>query len=428
VAYCTNCGTQENEGQRFCAVCGAPRGDAAQAPMPSMSSGHYSDDAHVRIGIAMEPPFQSRWSILFRLVLALPLVVVLASVGFVATFAAIGAWFTSLFTGRVTDGLQEFLTGFLRLAANVAAYALLLTPRWPGVSFREKSTDQVTIAIDHVGLRRWSVFFRLFLAIPANIVGSALQIGSIPFLVAMWIWGIVTGREPKALHQALALVLRYELRFQAYTYMLSPTQPFAGLFGDGEEKNAAPTNASVVAASAVPSLSNNAAPLGALPVRWFVARATKVVVVLIIVVSIPMYVVARWAEAPEINQLESLFAGPLVTVTYNESANAVAQMQAQARACTAANNLTCVSRAASTAYPLLTAQSSLLANNSFIPTNALARAKKYEHALDNLESVVFEIQNPPSLSSQKKALDTALPSALATFSHEYRSLERRLHR
>jgi hypothetical protein len=401
-----------------------------------MSSGDYHDDAHVRIGIAMEPPSQSRWSILFRLVLALPLVVVLASAGVIACLAAVGAWFCALFTGRVTDGLQGFLTRVLRLEGNVTSYALLLSSRWPGLTFSEKSGDQVTIDIDHVRLRRSSVFFRFLLSYPANIVAGALYIGSLPFLVVMWLWGVIIGREPKALHQALALVLRYHLRFQAYTFLLSPTQPFRGLFGDGDEKISAPTTSSSVdglTTSSSSSLSSSAfletvASQVAPPTSWFVAKATKVVMVLIFVVSVPMYVVVGWAETPGVNQFKSLIARPLVTVTYNASVDAVAQMQTRAQACTSTNNLACVSRAAATAYPLLAAQSSVLANNSFIPTNALAQAKKYEFALDNLEGIVFSIQNPRSLSSQKAALGTRLVPALTTFTRDYRALERQLHR
>ncbi|HEV3187048.1 MAG TPA: zinc ribbon domain-containing protein, partial [Acidimicrobiales bacterium] len=65
MAYCTNCGAEEQEGQQFCGVCGARKpGVVGASPMPPLSSEGYRDDADVRVGISMTPPRQPRWTIL----------------------------------------------------------------------------------------------------------------------------------------------------------------------------------------------------------------------------------------------------------------------------------------------------------------------------------------------------------------------------
>jgi hypothetical protein len=285
MAYCAQCGTLEVEGQKFCGVCGAPTsGSTSIAPMPPLTSTEMRGEAGVRVGIALEPPLQVRWTILIRLILTLPLLVAAFFVGVAAFFATIASWFASLFLGRVPDGLQTFVTGNVRLYANVLAYAFLLTSRWPGLVFEEGAHDQVSLAIDHVSLNRAAVFFRVVLAIPGSLVSVVLSLGSYPFLIVMWVWGLLSGRETEALHQALALVLRYQIRFQAYAYLLTPTQPFRGLVGDGD--------ASV--AMSTPNTSDSALPAtSSLPTTWLIAKNARTVLVIIIVVGLVLYVFQR---------------------------------------------------------------------------------------------------------------------------------------
>ena len=285
MAYCAQCGTLEVEGQRFCAVCGAPTpGSTSKAAMPPLSSTAMRDEAQVLVGLSLEPPVQARGTILIRLILAIPLLFVAAFVSLAAFFAAIGAWFASLLSGRVPDGLQNFLTGALRLYANVLAYLFLLTSRWPGLVFDEGAHDQVSLSIDHVPLNRTAVFFRLVLAIPGSIVSGVLSLGSYPFLFVMWVWGIFSGREPEALHQALALVLRFQIRIQAYAYLLTPTQPFRGLVGDGDAMVGSPPNT---------TWGTEPAATSSLPTTWLVAKNAKTMMVIVIVLGVVLYAFQR---------------------------------------------------------------------------------------------------------------------------------------
>ena len=83
MSYCTNCGAQEIEGQQFCPVCGAQkRGTFSPSAMPPLSYDAVGTAAEVRIGLSLEPPRHSRWTVLLRALLALPLFVV-AELGFI---------------------------------------------------------------------------------------------------------------------------------------------------------------------------------------------------------------------------------------------------------------------------------------------------------------------------------------------------------
>ncbi len=84
------------------------------------------------LDVRMDPfASQSRWITLFRLPLALPAALVSSAVGGVAIFAAIFGWFVSLVRGRMPDGLQVAMAYSLGYSAQLAAYAFVLTDRYP---------------------------------------------------------------------------------------------------------------------------------------------------------------------------------------------------------------------------------------------------------------------------------------------------------
>ena len=50
-------------------------------------------------------------------------------------------------------------------------------------------------------------------------------------LFVAWLIALVNGHLPRPLHQALTALLRYQIRFYCYYWMLTPAYPW-GLFGD----------------------------------------------------------------------------------------------------------------------------------------------------------------------------------------------------
>jgi len=91
----------------------------------------------------------------------------------------------------------------------------------------------VRLAIPPAGrLNRLAVFFRLLLVIPAWLVSGILLYGAVAVMVPVgWLTALIGGGLPASLHQALAAVLRYLSRLEAYLFMVVPTYP-SGVFGD----------------------------------------------------------------------------------------------------------------------------------------------------------------------------------------------------
>jgi hypothetical protein len=81
-----------------------------------------------------DPVEQSRLTIAFRLILAIPAAIVSNVLQNVAYVVAILAWFLSLFTGRMNKGMEGLLAYCLRYQAQTYGYVLLLTQRYPSFS------------------------------------------------------------------------------------------------------------------------------------------------------------------------------------------------------------------------------------------------------------------------------------------------------
>jgi hypothetical protein len=79
----------------------------------------------------------SRGLPLVKWLLAIPHYIVLVFLDIAAFFAAIGAWFAILFTGRYPRSLFDYIEGVIRWHNRVGAYAfLLITDRYPPFSLQ----------------------------------------------------------------------------------------------------------------------------------------------------------------------------------------------------------------------------------------------------------------------------------------------------
>jgi hypothetical protein len=68
----------------------------------------------------------NRWLPIVKWLLAIPHYLVLIVLNIVAFFAAIGAWFVVLFTGRYPRGIFDYIEGVIRWHNRVVGYALIL--------------------------------------------------------------------------------------------------------------------------------------------------------------------------------------------------------------------------------------------------------------------------------------------------------------
>ena len=94
-----------------------------------------TDAQRVTTDATLDESRLNRWLPLVKWLLALPHYLVLAVLGFVMVFVLLIAWVIIVITGRFPRGLHGYVTGVLRWAWRVNAYAFLLsTDRYPPFS------------------------------------------------------------------------------------------------------------------------------------------------------------------------------------------------------------------------------------------------------------------------------------------------------
>jgi hypothetical protein len=199
----------------------------AGAPLQPASAG----PAPVRVAVP-EPAPQRRATVAFRLILVIPHLFLLACLTVAAFVIAFLGWWGALFTGLLPEFAANYLTGFTRWNLRVQAYLYLLTDAYPPFTLDEVPYPVRLMVPERQRLNPAAVFFRFVLGIPAWVVAATVieGAGSVLLFVA-WLVTLIGGCLPRALHQALAAVLRYQIRMYSYYWMLTPAYPW-GLFGD----------------------------------------------------------------------------------------------------------------------------------------------------------------------------------------------------
>ena len=167
---------------------------------------------------------RNRLTVFFRLILAIPHLIWLFLWGIVATLAAIANWFATLVRGESPEGLHNFLATYLRYMTQVYAYILLIADPFPG--FGGKPGYPVEIEVDPPQPQnRWTVGFRIVLAIPAFIIAGIF--GYLNRILALFSWfvALVLGRVPEGLRNVAAFALRFEQQTAGYTLLLTGRYP-----------------------------------------------------------------------------------------------------------------------------------------------------------------------------------------------------------
>ncbi|MBA3382673.1 MAG: DUF4389 domain-containing protein [Actinobacteria bacterium] len=211
------------------------------------------------LDVEIDPPApQSRLSGLVRLLLALPAILLAASLGAGFTWSASGgfylvfvalatssgvagaaallAWFAILALGREPRGLRDLTAYALGYGAQTGGYALLLTGRYPSSDpvlaegFAELPEHPVRIVVtDDLDRPRLMVVFRLFLAIPHFVWLLLWSVATFLAAIAGWLVALATGRLPAKLHRFLAAYVRYVLHLLAFVHLVG--RKFPGFTG-----------------------------------------------------------------------------------------------------------------------------------------------------------------------------------------------------
>jgi hypothetical protein len=215
-------------------------------PFPPFGGSEYPVDLEVR-----EAPRQSRWKTGFRLVLATPAIILGGAIG-AASFQAGGGdagvsfgllgtaaflgWFAALARGGMPPGLRDLVVYAIWYSAQVAAYLLLVTDRYPNSNpqvprYGDRPPEHpIRVSADEDLRRsRLTVFFRLLLWLPHFVWLVLWGIATAFAVIANWFVTLFAGRPAGSLHRFTSAYLRYATHTTAFLYVVS--NPFPGFTG-----------------------------------------------------------------------------------------------------------------------------------------------------------------------------------------------------
>jgi len=171
----------------------------------------------------------------FRILTAIPIVLLLAAIGGVTvattgadttTVAASGSGLLFLppllmlvFRGKYPRWWYDFNVELLRFHNRVGVYVALMDDRYPSTD-EEQSVRLDVPYPDVARLNRGLPLVKWLLAIPHYIVLAFLTLGALVAIVIAWFAVLFTGRFPRGLFNYLVGVGRWSNRVTAYAFIL----------------------------------------------------------------------------------------------------------------------------------------------------------------------------------------------------------------
>ena len=173
---------------------------------------------------------RNRLTTFFRLIVAIPWLIVAVFYGIAAFVVVVIAWFALLILGRYPQGMYDFVGGVLRFSMRVSAFVSLQTDAWPSFGISDDPTYPVRVRFNPPAARqsRAKVFFRLILLFPIMVLSYAMSYFIQAAAAIAWLTIVFRGYQPAAIHNGLAYVLGWNTRVNAYAMLMRDEYPPVG--------------------------------------------------------------------------------------------------------------------------------------------------------------------------------------------------------
>ena len=158
---------------------------------------------------------------LFRLVLIIPIILILALISSYAEALSIAVALMIIFNEKYPKWWFDWNVGITKFIYRIAAYGLLLRDEYPSTD--DEQAIQVDIPYPDVkkDLNRWMPLFKWILVIPHLIVLLLIFIAVVVCSVFAWFAILFTGQYPKGIFDFVEGFLRWSLRVNAYVFLLT---------------------------------------------------------------------------------------------------------------------------------------------------------------------------------------------------------------
>ena len=173
---------------------------------------------------------RNRLTTFFRLIVAIPWVIV----GYVYAIAQMVvvfiAWFAILILGRFPEGMYNFVGGVLRFLERMNGFMYLQTDEWPPFGIGEDQSYPIRVNFHPPAARqsRLKTLFRIILVFPLLVLSYAMSIAMLAVASVSWLTIVFRGYQPAAIHNALAFLMGWNTRASAYMYLMRDEYPTVG--------------------------------------------------------------------------------------------------------------------------------------------------------------------------------------------------------
>ncbi len=173
---------------------------------------------------------RNRLTVAFRIILAIPHLIVSQVWGYLAQILAVIQWFVILFTGKRNEGMWNLQQGWLGYYARVMGYTELLYDQYPAFGTDPGSVPVRSAISFEESANRLTSALRLIWIIPAAIIGAIMGIAAFVVVVISWFSIVITGKQSRSMWDFVLKVVRFTLQVQSYGLLMTDTYP---KFGEG---------------------------------------------------------------------------------------------------------------------------------------------------------------------------------------------------
>jgi hypothetical protein len=173
---------------------------------------------------------RNRLTTFFRLIVAIPWILVAYVYMLALTVVVIVAWFALVILGRYPEGMYNFVGGILRFYMRVTAFLTLQTDAWPSFGISDEADYPVRINFAPPAARqsRLKAFFRIILIIPLLLMTYIFSTLQQIIAVLAWVTIVFRGYQPAGVHNALAFTNSWYTRANAYMFLMRDEYPPVG--------------------------------------------------------------------------------------------------------------------------------------------------------------------------------------------------------
>jgi hypothetical protein len=188
-------------------------------------------------------PAPNRATTFFRIILAIPWMIVALFWGILFVFTHFFAWIAIIVLGRYPQWLYDFNSGVIRFAVRAYAWAYLQTDAWPPFGLADDPSYPIRVNFAPVAVRqsRLKALFRIILALPMLIVSYGVNYVHSGLAVVAWLTIVFRGYQPAAVHDALTFVNGFYVRVYGYLAFLTDDYPPIGVERAGGASDALAT-------------------------------------------------------------------------------------------------------------------------------------------------------------------------------------------